>query len=231
MIEFEKINKVYRTGTNHYPVLKNLSLVIRKGEYVLITGKSGSGKSTLLNILTGVDDASSGKVLVNGVDILRLNESQRTVWRGENIGIIFQFFQLIPTLSVLENILLPMDLIDRVPVHQRLEKARELLSMVDLSDHEKKMPAELSGGEQQRAAIARALANEVDVIAADEPTGNLDSKNAKMIFALLEKLNKAGKTIIMVTHEKDLIPGAGRKIVLSDGAILEDCSLKAGAAQ
>lgn len=231
MIEFEKINKAYRTGTNQYPVLKNISLVIRNGEYVLITGKSGSGKSTLLNILTGVDSASSGQVLVNGVDILRLNESQRTIWRGQNIGIIFQFFQLIPTLSVVENILLPMDLIDRVPVHQRLEKARELLSLVDLSEHEKKMPAALSGGEQQRAAIARALANDVDVIAADEPTGNLDSKNALMIFALLEKLNKAGKTIIMVTHEKDMIPGAGRKIVLSDGAILNDCSLKAGAAQ
>lgn len=231
MIEVKKVNKIYHNGTNDYPVLRNISFGINKGEYVLITGKSGSGKSTLLNILTGVDGASSGDVLVNNTNILRLNESQLTAWRGEHIGIIFQFFQLIPTLSVIENILLPMDLLGRVPEHQRIKKANELLDMVGLSGHEAKMPSSLSGGEQQRVAIARALANDVDLIVADEPTGNLDSKNAEMVFELLEKLKKDGKTIIMVTHEKDVIPGASRKITIKDGEILEDYSLKEVAGQ
>jgi len=226
MIQFRNVNKIYQTGLNDYPVLKNISLGIEKGEYVLITGKSGSGKSTLLNILTGVDCASSGDVMVNGTNILRFNEAQMTKWRGENVGIVFQFFQLIPTLSVLENMLLPMDLIGRIPRQSRMEKAKELLAMVGLSEHAGKMPPSLSGGEQQRVAIARALANEVDLIVADEPTGNLDSKNAKMVYDILHKLNDAGKTIVMVTHERDVIKGACRKIIIKDGKILEDYPLK-----
>lgn len=231
MIKVKNVNKIYHSGTNDYHVLRNISFAVNKGEYVLITGKSGSGKSTLLNILTGVDGASSGDVLVNDTQILRLDESQLTKWRGETIGIIFQFFQLIPTLSVIENILLPMDLSARLPEHHRIEKARELLEMVGLSGHENKMPSALSGGEQQRVAIARAMANEVDLIVADEPTGNLDSINAELIFDLLKKLNQAGKTIIMVTHEKDVIPGASRKITIKDGEILENYSLKGAAGQ
>lgn len=231
MIKVKNVNKIYHSGTNDYHVLRNISFAVNKGEYVLITGKSGSGKSTLLNILTGVDGASSGDVLVNDTQILRLDESQLTKWRGETIGIIFQFFQLIPTLSVIENILLPMDLSARLPEHHRIEKARELLEMVGLSRHENKMPSALSGGEQQRVAIARAMANDVDLIVADEPTGNLDSINAELIFDLLKKLNQAGKTIIMVTHEKDVIPGASRKITIKDGEILENYSLKGAAGQ
>jgi len=225
MIDFKNVSKIYRTGTNDYPVLRSISLYVEKGEYVLITGKSGSGKSTLLNILTGVDGASSGDVLVNGTNILRLNESQMTKWRGENIGIIFQFFQLIPTLSVLENILLPMDLMDKIPKQHREKKAQDLLAMVGLSGHEEKMPPTLSGGEQQRVAIARSLANDVDLIIADEPTGNLDSKNADMVFDILDNLKKAGKTIVMVTHERDVTKGATRKIVIKDGEIQEDYKL------
>ena len=226
MIKFQNVNKVYRTGTNDYPVLRNVSINIEKGEYVLITGKSGSGKSTLLNILTGVDDATSGEVLVNGTNILKFNEAQMTKWRGENLGIVFQFFQLIPTLSVLENILLPMDLMDKIHKQHRVKKAKELLAMVGLSGHEGKMPSTLSGGEQQRVAIARSLANDADLIIADEPTGNLDSKNAEMVFGILEKLNKSGKTIIIVSHEREVMQGANRKIVIKDGIIDEDNTLK-----
>lgn len=231
MIQFKNINKIYQTGSVAYPVLRNISFGVKKGEYVLITGKSGSGKSTLLNILTGVDGASSGELMVNGTNTLRLNEAKMTRWRGENIGIVFQFFQLIPTLSVLENILLPMDLIDKIPPQDRLRKAKELLAKVDLLDHAQKMPQALSGGEQQRIAIARALANEVDLIVADEPTGNLDSKNAEMIFDIFEELNKAGKTIVMVTHERDTIKGAGRKIVIKDGEVRDDYPLIGGGAK
>jgi putative ABC transport system ATP-binding protein len=226
MIDFKNVSKVYRTGSNNYPVLRNVSLSIEKGEYVLITGKSGSGKSTLLNILTGVDGATSGDVLVNDTNILRFNETQMTQWRGENLGIIFQFFQLIPTLSVMENVLLPMDLMDKVPKQQREKKAKELLAMVGLSGHEEKMPPSLSGGEQQRVAIARSLANDVDLIVADEPTGNLDSKNANMVFDILNNLKKAGKTIVMVTHEREVTKGATRKIVIKDGEVLEDQRLE-----
>jgi len=231
MIQFRNVNKIYRTGANDYPVLKNVSFGIEKGEYVIITGKSGSGKSTLLNILTGVDNASSGDVMVNGTNILRFDEAQMTRWRGENVGIVFQFFQLIPTLSVLENILLPMDLMNRIPQGKRMERAKELLAMVGLSGHDGKMPSALSGGEQQRVAIARAIANNVELIVADEPTGNLDTKNAEMIFDILSELNKSGKTIVMVTHEKDTMKGASRKIIVKDGEVLEDYLLKGGCVQ
>jgi len=226
MIQFQNVSKIYRTGTNDYPVLRNVSIDIEKGEYVLITGKSGSGKSTLLNILTGVDSATSGEVMVNGTNILSFNEAQMTKWRGENLGIVFQFFQLIPTLSVLENLLLPMDLMNKIPKQDRVKKAKELLAMVGLSGHEDKMPSTLSGGEQQRVAIARSLANDADLVVADEPTGNLDSKNAEMVFDILEKLNKSGKTIIMVSHEREVMQGASRKIVIKDGVIDEDYALK-----
>jgi putative ABC transport system ATP-binding protein len=226
MIQFKNVSKIYQTSGVAAPVLHNISFGIKKGEYVLITGKSGSGKSTLLNILTGVDGASGGDVVVNGTNILRLNEAQMTKWRGENVGIVFQFFQLIPTLSVLENLLLPMDLISKIPKQHRKNRAIELLAMVGLSGHEDKMPSALSGGEQQRVAIARSLANDIDLIIADEPTGNLDSKNAEMVFELLDKLNQDGKTIIMVTHEKDIMKGASRKIIIKDGMVQEDYPLK-----
>lgn len=231
MIQFKNVSKIYQTGGIAATVLRNVSFGVEEGEYVLITGKSGSGKSTLLNILTGVDSASSGNVVVNGTDILRFDEAQMTKWRGTNIGIVFQFFQLIPTLSVLENLLLPMDLAGQVPKLDRTKKATELLAMVGLEGHERKMPSNLSGGEQQRVAIARSLANDVDLIVADEPTGNLDSKNAEMVFDLIEKLNKTGKTIVMVTHEREVMKGASRKIILKDGEIQEDYPLKGARGQ
>jgi putative ABC transport system ATP-binding protein len=230
MIQFKNVSKIYRTGAVDTPILRSVSFGIEQGEYVLITGKSGSGKSTLLNILTGVDSASGGDVMVNGVNLLRLSEAKMTRWRGENVGIIFQFFQLIPTLSVLENILLPMDLIGKISSSNRQARARELLAMIGLAGHEEKMPSSLSGGEQQRVAIARALANDVDLLIADEPTGNLDSKNADMIFDVFDRLRKAGKTIVMVTHEREVMKGVTRKIVIRDGEIADDIMVKGAVA-
>jgi putative ABC transport system ATP-binding protein len=230
MIQFKNVSKIYRTGAVDTPILKSVSFNVEQGEYVLITGKSGSGKSTLLNILTGVDSASGGDVMVNSVNLLRLSEAEMTRWRGENVGIIFQFFQLIPTLSVLENILLPMDLIGKISSSNRQARARELLAMIGLAGHEEKMPSSLSGGEQQRVAIARALANDVDLLIADEPTGNLDSKNADMIFDVFDRLRKAGKTIVMVTHEREVMKGVTRKIVIRDGEIADDIMVKGAVA-
>lgn len=226
MIQIKNVSKIYQTGDISTTALKKISLDIEKEEYVLLTGRSGSGKSTLLNILTGVDKTSSGEVFINEKRITELSEDELSIWRGKQIGIIFQFFQLIPTLSVLENILLPMDFVNTIPVNKRDPRARELLKMVGMENHQNKMPASLSGGEQQRVAIARSLANDVPIIFADEPTGNLDSTNAEIIFNLLATLNKQGKTIVMVTHERDFIQGATRKVTLRDGDIIEDKSLR-----
>lgn len=228
MIELINIKKEYGTGDKAQEVLKGVDLTIDQGEYVIIAGKSGSGKSTLLNIISGIDRASSGKIVINQEDIRDLNEDQLARWRGEKLGIIFQFFQLIPTLSIMENVLLPMDLVNKIPPNKRTEKAVTLLKTVDMYDHRDKRPGQLSGGEQQRVAIARALANDVNLVVADEPTGNLDTKNTKHILALLKNLNKQGQTIVMVTHEKGDIDGATRRIVLQDGLIIDDVKCNKG---
>lgn len=225
MIEMTKVSKVYQTGKVASRALNDISLMINEGEYVLLTGRSGSGKSTLLNILSGVDQLSDGRVRINQQEISSLNEEELSRWRGKELGIIFQFFQLIPTLSVLENILLPMDLVGVVPTAEREAKAIQLLELVGLEKHQDKLPSALSGGEQQRVAIARALANDASLILADEPTGNLDSANAESIFQLLRKLHHQGKTIVMVTHEREIIEGATRKITMKDGSIIEDITI------
>lgn len=226
MIQVKNVNKIYQTGEVATAALRDISFTINKGEYILLTGRSGSGKSTLLNILTGVDKPSSGEVFIGTERITGYTENQLAQWRGKQIGIIFQFFQLIPTLSVLENILLPMDIVGIVPEKEREEKAISILKLVGMVSHKDKMPSSLSGGEQQRIAIARSLANDAPVIFADEPTGNLDSDNANTIFELLKSLNKNGRTIVMVTHERETIEGVTRKIVLKDGKIVEDSQLK-----
>ncbi|MFZ5989474.1 MAG: ABC transporter ATP-binding protein [Bacillota bacterium] len=228
MISLKNIKKVYKTEAGEYAVLKDVNLEIGAGEFVVIQGKSGSGKSTLLNILTGVDKPTNGDVVINKINITNFDEGKMSEWRGKNIGIIFQFFQLIPTLSVLENILLPMDLVKKIPSKDRESKAMRLLEKVGLQKHANKMPSALSGGEQQRVAIARALANDVPILVADEPTGNLDSKNAEAIFELFFKLRQEGKTVVMVTHERDTIKGASRKILIKDGEITDDIDLETG---
>ncbi len=222
IVKYENVKKAYQFGETESVVLSNLSLDIYKGEYVWITGKSGSGKSTLLNVLTGIDNLDDGKISVNHEIVSEMTEDQMSKWRGKSIGIVFQFFQLIPTLSVLENLLLVMDLVNMIPKNQRMERAKELLSIVGLENHENKLPSMMSGGEQQRVAIARALANDADIIVADEPTGNLDMQNSQIIYKFFRKLNEQGKTIIMVTHERELQEGVTRNVVIQDGKIIKD---------
>jgi len=220
MITLEGVTKVFQSKERSFTALNNIHLSINKGEYIAIIGKSGSGKSTLLNMITGIDHPTSGKIRLNDTEIGHLNESQLATWRGKNIGIVFQFFQLIPTLTILENLLLAMEFVNVIPKPERVQRAKSLLSDVGISEQANKMPASLSGGEQQRAAIARALANNPAIIVADEPTGNLDSKTAEAINTVFSSLAKSGKTVIVVTHEKEIALKYDRTFTLSDGEII-----------
>ena len=219
MIEITSLDKVYRSGKLEYHALKKIDLRIKKGELTAIVGPSGSGKSTILNMITGIDRPTSGSVTVNGDRIDAMKEDKLAKWRGKNIGIIFQFFQLFPTLTALENAMLPMDFAGKGSFKERESIARKNLELVGLGDKLHHLPSELSGGEQQRVAIARALANDPEIIIGDEPTGNLDSKTESRMFDLLKKLNEQGKTIIYVTHSKELAKKAHRKITILDGRI------------
>jgi ABC-type lipoprotein export system ATPase subunit len=203
-------------------VLKNITLKLHDGEFVSIVGPSGSGKSTLLNMITGIDRPTSGEVVVGGEAIHKLSENELARWRGRNVGVIFQFFQLLPTLTVVENVMLPMDFCHMYSARERRERAMHLLEQVDVAEHAHKLPSAVSGGQQQRVAIARALANDPPILAADEPTGNLDSKTAESVFRLFEQQVGEGKTILMVTHDRDLAKRATRTIMLSDGEIIEE---------
>jgi putative ABC transport system ATP-binding protein len=219
MIEITSLDKIYKSGKLEYQALKGVDLRIEKGELTAIVGPSGSGKSTILNMITGIDRPTKGSVSINGDRIDTMREDQLAKWRGKNIGIIFQFFQLFPTLTALENAMLPMDFARRGSLKERERIARRNLELVGLGDKLHNLPSELSGGEQQRVAIARALANDPDIIIGDEPTGNLDSKTEAMMFELLKRLNEEGKTIIYVTHSKDLARRAKRKITILDGRV------------
>ncbi|WP_425623288.1 ABC transporter ATP-binding protein [Brevibacillus borstelensis] len=217
----KQVFKSFENESGVYPVLKGIDLSIRQGEFVAILGKSGSGKSTLLNIMTGIDKPTSGTVQVLGTDLLALSHRQIPSWRGKNIGVIFQFFQLLPTLSLLENVMLPMDFCGMYSPKEREQRAWELLEQVQMADHAHKMPLSVSGGQQQRVAIARALANDPCIIVADEPTGSLDSQSAESIFALFRDLVARGKTVVMVTHDITLARQVQRTVVLSDGKIVD----------
>lgn len=219
-IRFQDVKKTYQTAAGSVSVLREIDLEIERGEFVAVIGKSGSGKSTLLNMLTGIDRPTTGQVWVGETAVHRLSESRMAVWRGQNVGIVFQFFQLIPTLSLLDNVMLPMDFANRFPAREQKTRALDLLELVSLREHAHKLPSALSGGQQQRAAIARALANDPPLLVADEPTGNLDSATAKSIFQLFNELTAKGKTIVMVTHDNDLARRATRTIVVADGEIV-----------
>lgn len=227
LIELRDVVKNYKTAVGDFPALKSVDLHIRAGEFVSVIGKSGSGKSTLLNMVTGIDRPTTGEVFVNGTAVHELNENRMARWRGKNLGIVFQFFQLIPTISVVENIMLPMDFCRTYPMREREKRALKLLEMVELADHAYKLPTALSGGQQQRVAIARALANDPPIIIADEPTGNLDSKTAEAVFALFNELVKQGKTIIIVTHDSSLAKRAHRTALIADGEIVNEYVAKA----
>lgn len=219
LIELKEVKKIYHTPAGHFTALNGVTLSIGEGEFVSIVGKSGSGKTTLINLVTGIDDPTSGEVYVGDTPVHTLKESEKASWRGSNIGIVFQFFQLLPTLTVLENVMLPMGLINRFPVSEHIDRAMALLELVDLTEYTHQLPSMLSGGLQQKAAIARALANDPPIIATDEPTGNLDSKSAESVMVLFENLVQQGKTILMVTHDPDLAKRAARIIEIVDGKI------------
>src|SRR3954449_8788626 len=201
MITMQRITKTYETPAGSFKALHSIDLEIAAGEFVAIVGKSGSGKSTLLNMIGGIDRPSSGSLRIGGEDIQRLSHNELAAWRGRAIGLVFQFFQLLPTLTVAENVMLPMDFCNTWPGRQRRPRALELLEQMGIGEQADKLPSALSGGQQQRAAIARALANDPPVILADEPTGNLDSETSAEIFTLFAQLAADGKTLLVVTHD------------------------------
>lgn len=222
MIDLRDVSKAYRTAAGPFWALKGIDLQVERGEFVSVVGKSGSGKSTLINVFTGIDHPSGGEAIVAQTRIAELNEEQMAAWRGRNLGIIFQFFQLLPTLTIVENVMMPMDLCQVYAEDERYERAMHLLELVEMRDDAHKFPSAVSGGHQQRAAIARALANDPPILVADEPTGNLDSRAADAVFNLFESLVDEGKTILMVTHDEELAGRVSRTVTLADGLIVDE---------
>jgi len=221
LIDLTAVRKIYRTGKVEYAALRGVDLTIAEGEMVAIVGPSGSGKSTILNIITGIDRPTTGTVTVGDRRLDEMTEEQLAVWRGANVGIVFQFFQLLPTLSALENAALPLDFAHRGSKRERFERARHNLALVGLADKENHLPTELSGGEQQRVAIARALAADPPLVVGDEPTGNLDSVTAAEMFEVLGRLNHQGKTVLYVTHDLELAARAHRIVTIKDGRVVD----------
>ncbi len=227
LIDMRRIVKTYQSAAGSFTALKSVDLQIDRGEFVAIIGKSGSGKSTLINMITGIDRPSSGEVLVGDAAVHTLSEGQMAVWRGKNLGVIFQFFQLLPTLTIVENVMLPMDFCNMYEPRERRARAMQLLEQVEMTEQADKLPSAVSGGQQQRVAIARALANDPPILVADEPTGNLDSKTANAVFQLFGNLVQQGKTVLMVTHDSDLAKRVSRAIIVADGEIVNEYVAKA----
>jgi len=220
LIELRQVAKTYQTAAGTFTALKNIDLEVSPREFVAVVGKSGSGKSTLINVITGIDRPTAGEVLVGDVAVHGLSEGNLAAWRGRTVGVIFQFFQLLPTLTVIENVMLPMDFCSMYSMREREERAMCLLEQVEMTDQAHKLPTAVSGGQQQRVAIARALANDPPILVADEPTGNLDSLTARSVFDLFERLVDEGKTVLVVTHDRDLARRVTRTLVLVDGEIV-----------
>jgi putative ABC transport system ATP-binding protein len=219
VITLNAVSKNYATPAGPFRALQDVDLEVGKGECVAVVGKSGSGKSTLLNLIGGIDRPSAGRVQVAGTAVHEADEDVLARWRGQNVGVVFQFFQLLPTLTVAENVMLPMDFFDALPTRSRRPRALELLATVGIAEQADKLPAALSGGQQQRAAIARALANEPAIVLADEPTGNLDSATAAEVLGLFAGLRKRGTTVLIATHERDISGLVDRRVELRDGRI------------
>jgi ABC-type lipoprotein export system ATPase subunit len=221
LIEMGQVEKAYRTPAGDFRALKGINLEVQKGEFVGVVGKSGAGKSTLVNMVTGIDKPTAGRIRVGPHAIHEMSEDQVASWRGRNVGVIFQFFQLLPMLTVAQNVMLPMDFAGLYnSPRERRERALHLLEQVEIAEHADKLPSTVSGGQRQRVAIARALANDPMFLAADEPTGNLDSKTAEAVFRVFEKLVGEGKTILMVTHDLDLASRVTRTVHLADGELV-----------
>jgi len=222
IVEVQNVVKSFPVGDDDLTILKGISFDVEHGEFVTIMGPSGNGKSTLLNMITGIDHPSSGEVIVTGREVHKMSENQLATWRGEHVGIIFQFFQMLPALSLLQNIILPMDFARKYSTKERKNRAMHLLESVSLADQAYKLPGQVSGGQQQRAAIARALANDPPLVVADEPTGNLDTRATDEVFYLFRDLVQQGKTLLMVTHDKELARRVPRVIEIIDGNITRD---------
>ena len=222
LIDLRAVAKTYHSDAGDFPALRSVNLQVRRREFVSVIGKSGSGKSTLINLITGIDRPTAGELWVAGAPLHAMTEDGLAVWRGRAVGVVFQFFQLLPTLTVLENVMLPMDFSNAFRPGDRERRAMRLLEAVEIADQADKLPANISGGQQQRAAIARALANDPPLIVADEPTGNLDSQTAQAVISLFERLVEQDKTVLMVTHDMDLALRAGRLVRLADGRIVGD---------
>jgi putative ABC transport system ATP-binding protein len=222
IVEIKDVVKSFKVGDGEVTILKGISFDVKRGEFVSIVGPSGNGKSTLLNMITGIDRPSDGEVIVTGREVHRMSENKLAAWRGEHVGIIFQFFQMLPALSLLQNVILPMDFANKYKPKERRERAMHLLEIVSLADQAEKLPSMVSGGQQQRAAIARALANDPPLLVGDEPTGNLDSRTAGDVFDLFSELVEQGKTMLMVTHDKELAHRVPRVVEITDGKITRD---------
>ena len=220
LIELQGLNKIYDTPAGAFAALRGIDLTIDGGEFVAVVGKSGSGKSTLLHLVGGIDRPTSGSVSVGGTAIHGMSENQLAIWRGRQVGLVFQFFQLLPTLTVAENVMLPMDFCRTFPPAERKKRALGLLDRVGVADQANKLPSALSGGQQQRVAIARALANEPPVILADEPTGNLDSTTAREVLTLFRSLASGGTTVLIATHERDIASVVDRTVSIADGVVI-----------
>ncbi|HET8950099.1 MAG TPA: ABC transporter ATP-binding protein [Solirubrobacteraceae bacterium] len=219
LIELAGVEKVYRTGKVEFRALRGVDLTIDDGDMVAIVGPSGSGKSTIMNMITGIDRPSAGTVTVDGRRIDEMGEEELAIWRGRRVGVVFQFFQLLPTLTALENAMLPLDFSRRVPKRERRALALHNLELVGLADKAENLPSEMSGGQQQRVAIARALAADPPLLIGDEPTGNLDTRTAAEMFDLLHRLNAEGSTVMYVTHDKELASRAHRVVTIRDGVV------------
>jgi len=222
IIDLDQVVKTYETSSGPFTALKDINLRIQAGDFVAVVGKSGSGKTTLLNVLAGIDRPTNGTISVDGTRVDSLSESQLAEWRGRTIGLVFQFFQLLPTLTIAENVMLPMDFVEIIPAAKRRSKALELLERVGIAEQADKLPMTLSGGQQQRAAIARALANDPPILMADEPTGNLDEATRTSVLELFARLNDEGRTVIVVTHERDISSYTDRQVTLVDGHVADD---------
>jgi putative ABC transport system ATP-binding protein len=225
LVDVQKVFKRFIVGETEVTILKGISFQVHRGEFVMIVGPSGNGKSTLLNMVTGIDYPSDGQVIVGGEDIHQMNANDQSLWRGKNVGIVFQFFQMMPSLTLLNNVMLPMELSNTYNRQRRRERAEHLLERVGLGEQMHKLPSMVSGGQAQRAAIARAIANEPPLLIADEPTGNLDPTSANIVFELFEQLVDEGTTIMMVTHDKELAAKVPREIEIVEGNIVRDTAV------
>jgi len=222
IIQVRDVVKSFPVGGGEITILKSISFEVKPGEFLSIVGPSGNGKSTLLNMITGIDRPTAGQVIVTGREVHKMSENELATWRGEHVGIIFQFFQMLPALSLLQNVILPMDFAKKYSPRERKERAMHLLDTVDMADQANKLPSMVSGGQQQRAAIARALANDPPLLVGDEPTGNLDQRTAGDVFDLFSSLVAQGKTMLMVTHDKELARRVPRVLEIIDGKITRD---------